>query len=336
MLGDSYFSDISSVVMPFLNFSCPIFFSEVAYRYIPREKYKYIVYPTSFVLSAIILISIPSWLIDPLIMRGASINATGDDVFDISLYYWVVDYGVIHQLFILLPIVLFFIRTISGRVFSRDWWVVFFMLLLFIIYAANAGAVFILSIVLLLLSLWFRNRTVNKNLFYSLLAISFLFLIIYLLDIIPMILQFIQNMMPEGSYSADKLQEIRILLETGDTEGDIGNRTDFYSQSINLFLESPLFGTSNSKAIGNHAFLFDQLALLGIIGIIPLFILYKTQLQKVYRTLTRTKLFFILATSMYLIMLVFKYSFGNIFIFGIMPVFCWYGEFLASEERGNT
>lgn len=332
--GNSYFSDISSVIMPFLLFSCPIFLSEVTYKYISKNYYKYIVFATSIVLSAIIIISIPSWLIDPLIMRGASINATGDDVFDISLYYWVIDYGIIHQIFILLPVVLFLLRSsLKIKIAERAWWLIFLLLLLFIIYASNAGAVFILSIILLFISLWFRGRTVNSNIILSLLIVLVFFLIIYFLDIIPIILQFIKSLMPEGSYSADKLEEIRVFLLTGDKETDLSNRSDFYSMSFNLFLESPLFGTSTPNAIGNHAYVIDQLALLGLFGCIPLFMLYKVQLQRLYKTLNYTKLIFILAAFSYIFLLTFKYSFGNIFIFGLLPIFCWYGEFVASKKK---
>lgn len=333
-LGNSYFSDISTVIIPFLLFSCPIFLSEVTYRYISKDYYKYIVLAASLALSAIILISIPSWLINPLIMRGASINATGDNVFDISLYYWVIDYGVVHQIFILIPLVLFYLRpSLKVKFIERGWWLIFLLLLLFIIYASNAGAVFILSIILLFLSLLFMRKTVDSNIVISLLVILVFFLVIYVLDIIPYIIQFIQNLMPEGSYSAEKLEEIRVFLLTGEKETDLNNRSDLYSTSFNLFLENPIFGTSNPKAIGNHAYVIDQLALVGLFGFLPLFLLFIVQLQRVYRTLNYTKLIYILAAASYIVLLTFKYSFGNLFIFGLLPVFCWYGEYLASGKR---
>ncbi|MBE6673871.1 MAG: hypothetical protein E7596_02050 [Ruminococcaceae bacterium] len=85
----------------------------------------------------------------------------------------------------------------------------------------------------------------------------------------------------EGSW-ADKLAEIGEFLKGNEATGDLETRFDYYKDSFNSFLKSPIAGmlSVGKTEIGGHATLVDMLALVGIFGTVPFIIIVGMTIKK--------------------------------------------------------
>ncbi len=88
----------------------------------------------------------------------------------------------------------------------------------------------------------------------------------------------------EGSWG-DKLAEIGEFLKGNEATGDLETRFDYYKDSFNSFLKSPIAGmlSVGKTEIGGHATLVDMLALVGIFGTIPFIIIIAMTMKKLLK-----------------------------------------------------
>ncbi|TLD41223.1 MAG: hypothetical protein JETT_2511 [Candidatus Jettenia ecosi] len=64
----------------------------------------------------------------------------------------------------------------------------------------------------------------------------------------------------EGTAIANKIHDIVLSIQYGETEGEVGKRSDLYKMSWNVFFQNPVFGGSNKIEIGGHSYFADRLA----------------------------------------------------------------------------
>lgn len=93
------------------------------------------------------------------------------------------------------------------------------------------------------------------------------------------ILDSAEKILGTESVFAEKIDEFRYSINNEDMTGDMQGRVDRYNKSICYFVENPIMGTNEKP--GNHAAILDRLAVLGLIGFIPL-VLYFVSIIKEY------------------------------------------------------
>ena len=112
----------------------------------------------------------------------------------------------------------------------------------------------------------------NNRLIILLMIIGSLFL--------PMILQFIIQLLAEGD-TKYRIMEIYSLLQTGNLgDGDLAARMHLYRRGIVAFLSSPLWG-NYSLGFNPHSTIIELLASVGLWGFVPFVIILKKAFNQI-------------------------------------------------------
>ena len=94
--GSKFYNSINSVVIPFLTVMSSLLIVNYGIKYKDISFVKTVIYSTFLLLITITIISLPFVYRFPNIIRGASIYAASTE--NITEFYWVIGYGVIHGL----------------------------------------------------------------------------------------------------------------------------------------------------------------------------------------------------------------------------------------------
>jgi hypothetical protein len=131
------------------------------------------------------------------------------------------------------------------------------------------------------------------------------------------------SLMPifEGSSISNKLEDYKFYILTGETEGNLEARADVYNLTVNSILSNPFLPEFDNNNIGQHSYLLDSLAAMGLFLFIPfgmlIYISYKRPIKYIYHE----RFYHIVATIFFLLLA----SFKNFFIFiptmFIVPLF---------------
>jgi len=123
-----------------------------------------------------------------------------------------------------------------------------------------------------------------------------------------------------------KIEDTMTMLETGKTVGQIANRQELHNMSLHAFLNNPFFGTNKGSDIGEHAYFMDRAGLLGLIGIIPLFLFFFFQIKITYENLPNsTKIYYLIGVTACIILGFQKNMAGFeywLYLFLLLPSLC--------------
>ncbi len=142
---------------------------------------------------------------------------------------------------------------------------------------------------------------------------------------------------------ASRIEQIGIKLLTGSSEGTLGARELLYNKSINTFLDNPLFGTSieyglrMNPLLGGHSELFDNIARLGLIGIVPfllIFFVFIKNERKSYNNYTSGA--YIITLLIMFILNPFNFPQAHFVLFFIIPSIGLLVSKSVNECRGNN
>ncbi len=172
------------------------------------------------------------------------------------------NYSITYGFALLTPVFVHKWKITSGK--ARLFYGVCLALLLYIIVVAQYATAFLLTImgILVYLFLVSDTRTRVYLVLFSLLVGLLLWATNGGSDIFYALAKKV-----EGTW-ATKLQDIALTLEGQKDSGQVSGRTEYYSQSLNAFFQSPILGKymKNTGAIGGHATAIDVLGLSGIVG----------------------------------------------------------------------
>ena len=175
-------------------------------------------------------------------------------------------YAIIYGFALLFPIFLQKCKNEKGK--SRRFYIVSTVMVMYMIVASQYATAAILALIGTIVFLFFYLKGNTKVVFLFVIITVLLFVHIFGID--SLILSSLSDKV-DGTWSV-KLQDMADSLSKGDFMGSVLSRTDLYSKSIQAFSESPLFGklSKQTSSIGGHATAIDTLALVGIVGFIPL------------------------------------------------------------------
>jgi hypothetical protein len=337
LFGNAYYSTFNAVIIPFLCMMTGLVITEYAMTYDKNNKYTRMVLITVILLNVIMaIITIPQIWINPNIIRSQEVfesAATGES----TESFFVISYNTVHGLpFIFPPLVFLCLYTfkIEKKIFY--YYFISSVILFYLILKANAVMAFFISTMVVLMTLIFREESFNSRNVTRMLLFGLLFLLLTNQYVAIPIINFIQGFTDEGGFTYIRLDEIKNFILYGAVEGDLYARQIRYDISQKLFWESPFVGTNNPEQVSLHTWIWDMLAIFGIIFIIPLVMVFVTHIKDVYRKLIHSRVVYVFGVVAYLLMLYFKNSFGVgtwLYAFGILPVACHYIDSVLEKDR---
>lgn len=208
-------------------------------------------------------------LVYPEAARDLATSISSEDpiLYDLYRRLNIGGFSFIYTLVLIIPLL---VGALKNRFENR----ILCVLIMFVFFFAIIGSQYTTALLLSVFSffLLFASKKLNKRKSYILLIVSF-FVIMIGKSILPQLLQTISSFI-DSRIVASRLGDLSSLLSNDDDIGNIGANSDvdtryfLMKKSWNTFLDSPLWGTWNLKAIGNHSYFLDNLALYGLLGLV--------------------------------------------------------------------
>lgn len=124
---------------------------------------------------------------------------------------------------------------------------------------AIANIVLLMAVSVCVLLAWFREWAIAIGIFGA--AILLVAGDVLLGELISALQPF-----AAGTNYADRLRDLQLVLEVGESAGTVEDRTERYLRSLNSFLDNPLIGTLvESRGVGGHSAFLDAFAQRGIV-----------------------------------------------------------------------
>lgn len=124
---------------------------------------------------------------------------------------------------------------------------------------AIANVVLVIALIVSVLLTWFREWGI---------ALGILGAVVLLVGgniLLGDLIAALQSLTQDTTY-ADRLRDVQLALEVGESTGTVQDRTERYWRSANSFLDNPVMGTIvESRGIGGHSAYLDALAQRGIV-----------------------------------------------------------------------
>lgn len=334
LMGNAFFDTINSVLTVIPVMLSGLLIAEYALKYDKEYKYSKMIIITVLLCNVIMcFLTIPQIMLNPNIVRTSS----REDYSDLTLFYWIIQYTTVHGLPILFAPLTFFCRRSFHKNKFLFFLLLFVILLLFyVVFKSNAATAFLMSAIMIIVGYLFNNEIINKKLVIRLIAVGLFGLLIMQPFVMEPILNTVQNYMDPSGASYYRIEDIKNSIVYGDVDGDLGTRQDLYSSSFDLFLSSPLWGTSSPQFVSRHTWIIDRLAVFGLLFIIPLVLVFVSIFKSVYPTLRHTKVIYICGFSCLVLMLFLKNDFGQgtwLYGFGYLPLLCRYIDYVDDDNK---
>lgn len=174
-------------------------------------------------------------------------------------------YEFIYGLMLLFPYIVYFLYKYKGKQKQIFFWAFLIMSVLALIMSQYATA-FVLAFLAIILPVMFQSKRTRIIAFFFVI----LFILLFCTDILSDILIWIRDLFLQHKFTtmAERINQIISYLRGNDWYGTSQARAQYRIQSINVFLENPLFGCfMNPKPLGEHSEIFDTMAESGILGL---------------------------------------------------------------------
>ena len=324
-VGDPRFDWISST----MELSYYFIVSYVFYIFSQESFYETLFYFLLLYFVVIVITFIGTTIIyvqEPEILRmiQGGVNEGDLTLFNIYAKLGVESYEMGHALPSLIPIIVYVIKK-THNLLTRFFFGALLFMILSLVYMSTATTSLLLSVILVFLSFVLNNnrtRNVFVILFCSCVTLSFFFnreLLGGLLD----------NFTFESSDTyAGKVEDFQDYAIYGTPGRQTSGRLDLYKRSLDVFCTYPIIGSDDSGNIGGHSVFLDRMAMLGLLGFIPLLIYLFVYMRYVLQSLfSNTRIYCLLGFIFYFIMGFLKNIFNFEYIIItllIMPLLCLY------------
>lgn len=332
-MGNAFFDSIATVLVPLVVMLSGLLLIEYAKNYDEKYGFTRIIVLVAIISNVIMaLISIPQVLINPNIIRPSVLEKNMEE----DVYVWLITYHACHGLPFLFAPILFMCRKMyrGKKMFSLLWFSAF-IILFYIVFRSNATTPFLISIIMVIAGLFFKMETFSRKYIGSIIIIGTMSIMMFQPSIMIPIIDTVQSVMDPSANNYKKMDEIKFNIMYGDMEGDLGARQDLYTKSLELFIKSPLIGTSDSEMISHHSWFLDRLACFGILFSIPMILLFVFHIKETYRNMRHTKVIYVMGLFGFILMLCLKNEFGSgswLYGFALLPLLCRYVDFVLDNK----
>lgn len=292
-------SSVYDILMLFILIFTPLYiFSRDDQRFIKRFlTVSFVLLIVETIGSYFQLRSYPSAIRDmnTLIEEGGASVAYG-------LYkFGLVDYSQCHALPILIPPLFYIFKTFNNKSL-RLASLLAILLCMALIWMSDSTTSLLLGVLLIGLG-FLTNKDKNQTSILVIVLFAIPFIVSESLQV--WVLDVLGNIAGADSIFAEKVQELQYSILHDESSGDLEGRMNRYSTSIDLFFSSPIIGSSG--ALGRHSAVLDLLATLGIVGFIPLALLFYSYFKMIYGMIPKgAKVFFLEAVLAGIAMLLAK------------------------------
>ena len=338
VLGNGFFNKIEIVIVPILGMMGGMLICEYAFTYDAKGNFTKMVVITAVVSNVIMaLITIPQLHIHHNLIRNYKDIISDEVAYGLIPTYWVTSYSTLHGITCLFAPMVFLCRKFLNNKKMKQFyfWSGAIVVLLLLLFQANAAIPLIMTIILTGAGLLFHFEHFTSDNIKKVYFVGILALILLNPTVLVALIDLIQRMLPMGGASYVRFEEMKDVIIYGEADGDLKTRMEHYRQSVALFCDSPLWGTSQPELISHHTWILDRLACFGLLFFFPLVHLFATHIRRVYKSLDHTKVTYFFGVSGYLLMLLLKNDFGIgtwLYAFGILPVICRYIDMTIDKQ----
>lgn len=322
--GDEYYDSVVFIVMDICQL---LFYGGICYYITQKPDERVVSLIIYFIIFVIIFTSIATYYADlrinNIVRTVISYSNLGVDY---TPYYrmGVCEYTMPHSLPVLIPPLVLWIKSKGIDSWTKFTAItVLFFLILLVWTSASTTALLVMLLSFAISIVINPNKDFSKNI-GRIIIVGLLFLPLTFSQVQLNIIHTLENVMPDENFNKQKLSDFETRILYGENAGgDLNTRVDLYNQSLETFSQNILLGSNSKKDIGGHSVLMDRLAMLGLVGIIPLLLffwyLFNSMLQN---TLPRDRLFLIIGFLCFLLMIFLKNVYNSwIFIaaFVLLP-----------------
>lgn len=185
------------------------------------------------------------------------------------------DYSMAHAMPMLIPALFYAYKSDGLKHQKRLRLFVAFLIIVCVLltWLSDSTTALMISVLCCVLGLLTNTSGLKNNITKMLIVLCLTVPVILSDDVQLIILDTSESILGSESAFADKIDEFRYSIMNDDLTGDMQGRVDRYSKSLTYFIQSPIWGTNQEP--GNHAALLDRLAVLGLLGFIPLLLFFK-------------------------------------------------------------
>ena len=246
-----------------------------------------------------------------------------------------VNYGLIHGLSILFPLVIYSFKK-QKKIAKKLLLLLFIAIEYYLLTRAGYTTAFLLA-TFSIVSAFLVSENHKKNVaLFSFIALFFIFFLNK--DLILSGLTSVQYIFIDTDIFP-RLNDIYNFIHYENITGQASLRLELYELSWNTFIENPLFGSFQSPDIGGHSFLLDRLAYFGIIGGLPFFLFFYYTLKDHYNSIPKASRLYYMISILVFIALSFTKNLGGIQIYSYLLVvlpglaFC---DFTKTQAQKST
>ena len=193
-------------------------------------------------------------------------------------------YSMGHALSCLIPILVYSIKR-NNNIYYKLLLILLLFFIFALIFMSTATTALLLAIILLILSFIWNEKNKSKNIITLVICLCFGIIFILNRDLLSNILNNI-DIDSQTTY-AGKLNDFKDYANYGKAGDQTQGRFDLYIQSLETFLSSPIFGINEDDNLGGHSIFFDRLALLGLVGFVPLVLFLYYYIKYVLKKLSK-------------------------------------------------
>lgn len=299
-LGVEYF-------VGYLPDSITLLFAIGCFEYYLRTKddkfAKYSLLAMYLSLFGLAIISTPLLIAEPGLNRA--LNNMQAQGLEVPMYaYFTISYGMVHSVPILV-IPLFYLYKHLHSLLPKIVLIIFIVTLYLTTVLSNAATPMFMLLMYAIFVLLYNPKQTKRTNIIKIGGTLVILIVLYYSGFFVFLLRGLQSTLGD-TLQARRVEDVIYFLETGNSSGDIENREDRYSISIDSFLSHPLFGEKNKEKIGCHSYLFDHLTAMGLIAFIPFALLLVYRYKRPLKYCARGTLYYVLAYSAFILLATMK------------------------------
>ena len=323
--GDTLYSKIKFIIQ---DIACLYISLSLFYYVLMKKRYRFFMYLLFTLTAAVVWTALATQaadMIQPGIVRFVHGELqTGEDSSQFRSLYatGMSEYTLPHAIPILIPIVFLYLKKGTLQVWDRL--LGFFVLycLLALTFFSGASGPMLAVILVTIMSIIVNNNGLRSN--YTRLIIVGLISLPFLLSDSLMLglLDTLSNLLGDESYFQAKISHFQDTIIYGESQGDIAERGDLYSNSFEAFFNNVLIGAQ--VGMGGHSVMIDRLASLGIIGFLPFAFLLILPIKCAYEHISdNNRIYYVIGVFGALFMLITKgvsLWYMWFFLFTVLPL----------------
>ena len=329
--GDSYFTDLNMVLFQeSVNFIIPLSLTFYLFTKHDYGLFKLLIIVFGLFLIECAVISYWANSLLPGIIRLQSNAVSIQQNANILAPYvniGMTDYAIPHAIPIIIPGLYYaFINSVNNY---KVFFIIIIIASIILSYSSESFTALFFTIFSLIISIISVNKNNSKKTITRILIVSLLFLpIASSKDLQLSSVKFVQSFFPEESLAYKKFSDITTSLTYNEADGSVSSRAITYEKTFDAIINNVIIGSDQDS--GGHSAIFDRLAAIGLVGMIPWLMIIIYQIKFTLKYLRGPiRYYYYIGIFLALLMMLLK-NMSNwtmwFFVITILPCLLWWIE----------